>query len=89
LISDKATVSIPSGAHGGGWEGLGEDGSGNGALYLKDRMICAAGPIVGGFKEVCLLGRRAKVSAPAEKGRQRVAREQASVGRRKSVPPPS
>ena len=28
----KATVSIPSGAHGGGWEGLGEDGTET-ALY--------------------------------------------------------
>jgi len=34
LVSDKATVPVPSGAHGGGWEGLGEDGTET-ALYIS------------------------------------------------------
>ena len=37
-------------------------------------MACRGEPIVGGSKGVCPLGRRARVHAPPEKGRQRAKR---------------
>jgi len=38
------------------------------ALYLKDWIICAAEPIVGGSKEKWLIGRRAEVQPGPKRG---------------------